>query len=258
MTMLEAHHARPSTADSDCCDAQQPIEAPRQLGLVLGGGGGKGGAHLGVLAVLEALDVPIDIVVGTSVGALGVMYVAGLSLMELEQFFRDTELWRIAAADPLRAGLIGPRKRAALTARLLGDRTFADLPMPCAVVAADLVSGHEVVIDQGSLVPALLALRMAPGRSGTRALDSLPCHPGLRMTTPRPERSSASASPQVRLSPSSAPSVTMKMWSAHNGVSELHAEPSTLGGSHRQCEAYCGVRSRRARLRIDYAKGRRR
>ncbi len=163
MTMLEAHHAWPGTADSDCCDAQQPIEAPRQLGLVLGGGGGKGGAHLGVLAVLEALDVPIDIVVGMSVGALGVMYAAGLSLVGLEQFFRDTELWRIAAADPLRAGMIGPCKRAALTARLLGDRTFADLPMPCAVVAADLVSGHEVVIDRGPLVHALLATTAISG-----------------------------------------------------------------------------------------------
>jgi NTE family protein len=102
MTILEAQRLRPDIAASGCGDAQQPIKALRRLGLVLGGGGGKGGAHLRVLAVLEELDVPIDIIVGTSVGALGVMYAAGLSLVELEQFFRNTELWRIAAADPLR------------------------------------------------------------------------------------------------------------------------------------------------------------
>jgi NTE family protein len=146
-----------------CCGTQAQPDAPRRLGLVLGGGGGKGGAHLGVLAVLEELGVPIDIIVGTSVGALGVMYAAGVSLADLERFFRQTELRRIAAADPLRAGLIGPRKREALTVELLGERTFADLSIPCAVVAVDLVSGREVVIDQGPLVPALLATSAIPG-----------------------------------------------------------------------------------------------
>ena len=163
MTIPESHISSRNVSGSACCDEQLQPEAPRRLGLVLGGGGGKGGAHLGVLAVLEELDVPIDLIVGTSVGAIGVMYAAGLHLAELEQFFRQTELRRIAAADPLRAGLIGSRKREALTARLLGERTFADLPIPCAVVAVDLVTGREVVIDQGPLVPALLATSAIPG-----------------------------------------------------------------------------------------------
>ena len=163
MATPESRVSSANVSDPACCDEQLQPEAPRRLGLVLGGGGGKGGAHLGVLAVLEELDVPIDLLVGTSVGAIGVMYAAGLSLAELEQFFRQTELRRIAAADPLRAGLIGSRKREALTARLLGERTFADLPIRCAVVAADLVTGHEVVIGQGPLVPALLATSAIPG-----------------------------------------------------------------------------------------------
>jgi NTE family protein len=45
----------------------QPPQGPRRLGLVLSGGG-RGGAHLGVLAVLRALRIPIDVIVGTSVG----------------------------------------------------------------------------------------------------------------------------------------------------------------------------------------------
>jgi NTE family protein len=141
----------------------QPPQGPRRLGLVLSGGGGRGGAHLGVLAVLRALRIPIDVVVGTSVGALGVMYAAGLSLDTLDRFFRATQLRRIASSDPLRAGLIGPRKREALTVELLGERTFADLPIRCAVVTVDLASGREVVLDSGPLVPAMLATTALPG-----------------------------------------------------------------------------------------------
>ena len=124
--------------------------------LVGGGDAGEFGEAL-VLAVLRALRVPIDIIVGTSVGALGVMYAAGLSIDALDRFFRATQLKRIASSDPLRAGLIGPRKREALAVELLGERTFADLPIRCAVVTVDLVSGREVVLDSGPLVPAMLA-----------------------------------------------------------------------------------------------------
>lgn len=134
----------------------------RRLGLALGGGGGRGGAHLGVLAVLEELEVPIDVIVGTSVGAIGVMYAAGLNLHQLEAFMRSTALRKIATADPTGSGLIGVRKREQLTRSLLGERTFADLPIPCAVVTVDLVSGREVVLREGPLVPAMMATTAIP------------------------------------------------------------------------------------------------
>lgn len=140
------------------------VEEPRRLGLVLGGGGGKGGSHLGVLAVLHAHDIPIDLIVGTSIGgAVGVLHAAGLDLAEIAQVFRATALRNIATADPSRTGLIGDRKREALLTRVLGDRTFADLRIPCAVVATDLVSGREVVLNEGPLVPALMATTALPG-----------------------------------------------------------------------------------------------
>ena len=76
----------------------RPPRGPRRLGLVLSGGGGRGGAHLGVLAVLRALRVPIDIIVGTSVGALGVMYAAGLSLDTLDREIESPGSRTIAGA----------------------------------------------------------------------------------------------------------------------------------------------------------------
>ncbi|MEN9936312.1 MAG: hypothetical protein RLZZ387_2891 [Chloroflexota bacterium] len=139
-------------------------EEPRRIGLVLGGGGGKGGAHLGVLAALEQLEVPIDLIAGTSIGgAVGVLYAAGLSVEEIGRAFTGFTLRRIATPDPSRTGLLGSRKREAFLRELLGDRTFADLRVPCAVTTVDLASGRVVVIDEGPLVPALMATTALPG-----------------------------------------------------------------------------------------------
>jgi NTE family protein len=60
-------------------------------------------------------------------------------------------------------GLFGEQKRRAMLRQLLGERSFEQLNIPCAVVAADLVRGEEVVIGEGPLVPALLATTAIPG-----------------------------------------------------------------------------------------------
>jgi len=140
------------------------LPEPRRLGLALGGGGGKGAAHVGVLQVLEELELPIDLIVGSSTGgAVALLYAAGLSHSEILALFRAMSLRRIAVPDPTRTGLIGQRRREELLTRLLGTRTFDDLRIPCAVTAVDLVSGTVVVIDDGPLVQALLATTALPG-----------------------------------------------------------------------------------------------
>lgn len=141
-----------------------PTPEPRRLGLALGGGGGKGAAHVGVLEVLDALAIPVDLIVGTSAGgAVAVFHAAGLTLDEIRELFRAMALRRIAVPDPTRTGLIGQRRREETLRRILGDRTFADLGMPVAVTAVDLVSGQLVVIDEGPLVEAVLATTALPG-----------------------------------------------------------------------------------------------
>jgi NTE family protein len=73
-------------------------QRPR-IGLVLSGGGARGFAHIGVLRVLQELRVPVDVVVGTSMGAVvGGAYAAGRSAAELERFARDTD-WAAVLAD---------------------------------------------------------------------------------------------------------------------------------------------------------------
>lgn len=144
----------------------QPPAAPpeeRRLGLALSGGGGKGAAHIGVLQVMQELEIPIDLIVGTSAGgAVAVLYAAGFDLLAIQEVFRQSALRRIATPDPTGTGIIGQRRREELLRRLLGDRTFADLRIPCAVVATDLVSGELVVLREGPVTPALLATTALP------------------------------------------------------------------------------------------------
>lgn len=139
-------------------------DRPRQIGLALGGGGGKGSAHIGILAALEALRVPIDVVAGTSIGGLvAALYAVGYRPYQIEQWFQRATMRRIVDRDPSNSGFIGTRKIELLLREALGTRTFADARMPLALVAVDIVRGSEVVMRDGPLVDAVLASIAIPG-----------------------------------------------------------------------------------------------
>ncbi|KAB8140492.1 patatin [Chloroflexia bacterium SDU3-3] len=138
--------------------------ARKKLALVLGGGGGKGGAHLGVLGQLELLGLPIDMFIGTSIGGVvAALYAAGYSIGEIANNFTSTSLWRLMDPDPLGLGLLGMSHFRSSVEDMLGELTFEELKYPCAVVAGDLVTGQEVVIDSGPIVDALMASVALPG-----------------------------------------------------------------------------------------------
>ena len=137
---------------------------PRQIGLALGGGGGKGTAHIGVLSALEALDLPIDLLAGTSIGAIvAAMYAVGYGPQAIEEWFKRGATLRILERDATNSGLIGTGRIEALLREALGDRTFADVKLPLAVVAVDLACGDEVILREGGLVEAVLASMAVPG-----------------------------------------------------------------------------------------------
>ena len=137
---------------------------PRRIGLALGGGGGKGSAHIGVLSALEALQVPIDILAGTSIGGIvAAMYATGIQPYQIEQWFHRATAWRILERDPSNSGLLGTRKIEALLGEVFGAATFADTRVPLAVVAVDIRRGQTVVLREGRLVDAVLATVAVPG-----------------------------------------------------------------------------------------------
>ncbi len=140
--------------------------ARRQVGLALSSGNARGIAHIGVIKALHENNIPVDMIAGTSAGALfGAMYAAGQSLAEMTRFalgvpreynfitgFRNWDF-----IFPPRLGLIKGDMLLNRVRELVGDKTFEELPIPLAVVAADLVSGEEIVFERGPLAEALRA-----------------------------------------------------------------------------------------------------
>jgi NTE family protein len=178
-------------------DQDDASRRPR-VGLVLGGGGALGAAHIGVIKVLEELHVPIDCIAGTSMGALvGGAYASGMSSAELENFVTSLDwqsvfnLEQVRRYQPMNVkrenetisnklefgvhsdGLIAPRALIdtqqiesvirEMVAAQSNVHDFDKLSIPFRAVATDLKSGRMVVFSSGDLAVALRASMSVPG-----------------------------------------------------------------------------------------------
>jgi len=139
-----------------------------KFGLALGSGSARGLAHVGVIQVLEAYGIPIDIIAGTSIGSVvGSLYATGASIDQLEEaalsMKKSTTLFLIDPALP-HSGLISGSKIVEMLNDLaLEDKTFDDLKIPFEAVATDVESGVEVILNQGKVVDAVRASISIPG-----------------------------------------------------------------------------------------------
>jgi NTE family protein len=133
-----------------------------KIGLVLGGGGSRGIAHIGVLQVLVREKIPIDLIVGTSMGGImGVLFALGTSperLAEQINVLQNNSLFNIKR--------LSARSRHRLLRNLLSaaleGKTFADLRIPTTLMAVDMCQGAEVALNEGPLLPAVLATSAVP------------------------------------------------------------------------------------------------
>jgi NTE family protein len=133
-----------------------------KVGLVLGGGGTRGIAHIGVLQVLVREQIPIDFIVGTSMGGIvGVLFALGFAPDELAGRVRDMEGNSLINVRHLSARA---RQRVVreFLAEALDDKTFADLNLPVTLMAVDMLRGMEVALTEGPLLPAVLATSAVP------------------------------------------------------------------------------------------------
>lgn len=135
-----------------------------RIGVALGGGFARGIAHVGVLRVLEAHDIPVDFVCGTSVGALvAATYASGTPLAEMERQgaeteFRDFGRWTIS-----RLGIATNDRLELYMRKFTTKHLFSEMNVPLCVVATDLISGQTVYFTEGELGPALRASCAYPG-----------------------------------------------------------------------------------------------
>jgi predicted acylesterase/phospholipase RssA/CRP-like cAMP-binding protein len=138
----------------------------RGCGLVLGGGGPRGFAHLGVLRALEEARVPIDVVGGTSVGAIIGAFCA-LGMNDAERVERAVTAFTrsgrtVSPTLPLVA-LSSGRRVDRLLAEHLGPAAIEDLPLRFFCISANLTRAEEVIHDSGPLWPAVRASMSLPG-----------------------------------------------------------------------------------------------
>ncbi len=137
------------------------MNKPR-IGLVLGGGGSRGLAHIGVLQVLERESCTVDCIVGTSMGAIiGALYALGVSPQRMAERAEEIKIGNVFNIN-LFSAHARQRMVEAYLEQIIGHKTFDDLKIPLVVMAVDMLHGHEIAIQSGPLIPALLATSAVP------------------------------------------------------------------------------------------------
>ncbi len=191
--------AYPAAAGPEAAPNLCPQDMGRPcIALVLGGGGARGSAHIGVIRALEEHGVPVDMVVGTSMGAfVGGLYASGKSPQQLQELFEAAD-WNAGYRDDLSRSRIPNRRKRQLDEfpinidlgfsdgkvklpkgvlqgqgmkGLLDDMlgyypefdSFDRLPIPFRAVAADAETGAEVVLDHGDLATSIQTSMSIPG-----------------------------------------------------------------------------------------------
>ena len=185
-------------ASSEVPKEKSKSTRPR-IALVLEGGGALGFAHVGVLKILEEQRIPVDFIVGTSMGSIvGAGYASGRTTAELEEVITKTDWDQLFNESPPRE-MVHYRLKSGRESELYGDGkiglkdggvvipaamvqgqyveyvfqdlygkvppelSFDDLPIPYRAVAADLITGQAVIIDRGNLALAARASMSVPG-----------------------------------------------------------------------------------------------
>ncbi|MDQ3322823.1 MAG: patatin-like phospholipase family protein [Acidobacteriota bacterium] len=137
----------------------------KKIGLALSGGAARGFAHLGVLKILAAHNIPIDFVAGTSAGSFaGGAIAAGLSVAEIIRISRKISWYNMTGFSFSPKGLLSNAAMGAFIKQHFPVNKFEKLPIPFASIACDLETGEEIVLkNTGDLSLAIRASCAIPG-----------------------------------------------------------------------------------------------
>lgn len=138
-----------------------------KVGLVLGSGSSRGWAHIGVIEALQDVGIPIHLVAGCSVGAFVGAIFASNGLEQLKRYVINMDgesVFSFSDLNLIRPGFLdGDKKLRELFCMHSDKKDFDELEIPLKVVAADMHSGDQVVLDSGDLLKALRASMSYPG-----------------------------------------------------------------------------------------------
>jgi NTE family protein len=145
--------------------AIEPLQSGKPIvALALGSGGDRGFAHIGVIKALEANDIHIDIVVGTSAGSVvGALYAAGYKSEEIEQIALNLDEDRLKDYDISKRGYIRGEQLQDFINRELKNRSIEQLGKPFIAVATQLDTGNAVAFNRGNTGKAVRASSSIPG-----------------------------------------------------------------------------------------------
>jgi NTE family protein len=144
-------------------DGKARPENPR-VGLALAGGFARGIAHIGVLRALKSAGIPIDVVAGTSVGALiGACYCASVPLHDMQVIANATSFADFGRWTPSWLGLATNQRLEGYLARFTSVKTFEELTTPLAIAATDINAGVTVYYTRGPIAPPLRGSCAYPG-----------------------------------------------------------------------------------------------
>ncbi|MEC5129568.1 patatin-like phospholipase family protein [Verrucomicrobiales bacterium BCK34] len=182
------HFFRFSRCNEENSKPEPDKDRPR-IGIALSSGGARGLAHIGVIQVLEENHIPIDAIVGTSMGAyVGGLWASGLSGAELEvlasKIPAKRDLWKLVdPVFPPRKGFIRGRAIHGRLDTTLDGKEFSDLKTPFLAVATELDSLKRALLGDGEVSSAILASLAVPGvvvpveRNGIEYIDGGVCDP---------------------------------------------------------------------------------
>lgn len=135
----------------------------KKIGLVLGGGGARGLAHIGVLKILEKNKIPIDYIAGTSIGAvIGALYAESKDYKELEKLANNIHKNELIDLEFSRKGLIKGKKIETFLRKKLKSKKIEELKIPLLITALNKKTNKEVIFHKGDIAKALRASISVP------------------------------------------------------------------------------------------------
>jgi NTE family protein len=139
------------------------MEVKKKVGVAFGGGAVLGAAHIGVLKAFHKAGVPIDMVSGTSAGAIIAACVAcGVPYERIEQIARDMGWFSISALPDSTLGFASNKGLGKLLKDVIGEKQFSDTHIPLSVLATDVEHGQKKVFTNGDIALAVRASAAIP------------------------------------------------------------------------------------------------